>query len=1144
MGVFIVSSAASRNHPEMNCTPQSSSSTVHRRALRGAIQASAAVFLLLGLCAPPPLAAQAGTANPHGALKVECAQCHTMEGWTPLKAPLPWKHSTTGFDLGGAHADAACKACHTSLDFATVKGKADCLACHEPAFRRATRPSHAGFPTTCKTCHGVSAWQPATFDHTATTFQLNGAHRTADCASCHRSGYTATPTDCFSCHQRDFTGARNPVHAGFPNSCQDCHGVSAWQPATFDHNQTGFQLVGAHRTVECTTCHRTGYAGTPSECFSCHQDDFTGARNPVHAGFPNTCRDCHGVTAWQPALFDHNATGFQLNGAHRSTECSSCHRTGYAGTPTDCFSCHQSDFTSARNPSHSGFPNACQDCHGVTAWQPATFDHNTTGFQLNGAHRSASCTSCHRTGYAGTPTDCFSCHQSDFTGARNPSHSGFPNSCQDCHGVSAWQPATFDHNTTGFQLNGAHRSATCTSCHRTGYAGTPSDCFSCHQSDFTGASNPSHSGFPNACQDCHGVSAWQPANFDHNTTGFQLNGAHRSASCTSCHRSGYAGTPTDCFSCHQSDFTGATNPSHSGFPNACQDCHGVSAWQPATFNHNATGFQLNGAHRSTACISCHRTGYAGTPSDCFSCHQTDFTGATNPSHTGFPNSCQDCHGVSAWQPANFDHNSTGFQLNGAHRSAACTSCHRSGYAGTPTDCFSCHQSDFTGATNPSHSGFPNSCQDCHGVSAWQPANFNHAATAFPLNGAHRTTACSACHQNGYNGTPTDCFSCHQTDFNGANNPSHTGFPHACQDCHSVNAWQPASFDHNATGFPLNGAHRTTACTACHQNGYNGTPTDCFSCHQTDFNGANNPSHTGFPHTCQDCHGVTAWQPATFNHNSTGFPLNGAHQATPCLSCHSGGYNGTPTDCFSCHQSDFNGANNPSHSGFPHSCQDCHSVNAWQPASFNHNSTGFPLHGAHLAASCLDCHSGGYSGTPTACFSCHQTDFNGANNPSHTGFPHTCQDCHSDNAWQPASFNHTTTGFPLTGAHAGAACLDCHSGGYSGTPTLCFACHQADYNGTNDPDHQSAGFPTTCETCHSTTAWEPSTFNHNAWFPIASGRHQFPCSSCHVSAGNFNHFECILCHEHRQSETNSEHQGVGGYVYESHACFQCHPRGSA
>ncbi len=48
----------------------------------------------------------------------------------------------------------------------------------------------------------------------------------------------------------------------------------------------------------------------------------------------------------------------------------------------------------------------------------------------------------------------------------------------------------------------------------------------------------------------------------------------------------------------------------------------------------------------------------------------------------------------------------------------------------------------------------------------------------------------------------------------------------------------------------------------------------------------------------------------------------------------------------------------------------------------------------------------------------------------------------------------------------------------------------------------------------------------------------------MSAGNFNNFECILCHEHSQSETNNDHNEVGGYLYESHACYQCHPRGSA
>ena len=229
---------------------------------------------------------------------------------------------------------------------------------------------------------------------------LTGRHATVDCVACHRAGYTATPTECFTCHQKDFASARNPSHAGFSTSCADCHGVSAWSPAVFDHNQTGFQLLGAHRTVECTLCHRTGYAGTPVECLSCHQTDFTSARNPVHAGFPVTCRECHSFTAWQPALFDHDSSGFPLSGAHRSTSCVNCHRTGYAGTPTDCFSCHQSDYNGASNPRHSGFPNTCQDCHSVTAWQPATFDHNSTGFQLNGAHRSASCTSCHRNGYA------------------------------------------------------------------------------------------------------------------------------------------------------------------------------------------------------------------------------------------------------------------------------------------------------------------------------------------------------------------------------------------------------------------------------------------------------------------------------------------------------------------------------------------------------------------------------------------------------------------------------------------------------------------------------------------------------------------------------------------------------------------------
>ena len=688
-------------------------------ALPRLFAAAATGLALLALLAVAPLAGQERSTNPHGALKSECTECHTTEGWSPLRSPLPYRHAETGFDLAGGHAGLACKSCHATLDFALEKGKTDCYACHETAFTRATRPSHTGFATTCKTCHSVAAWQPAAFDHNRTTFQLNGAHRTVDCVSCHRNGYTATPSDCFTCHQRDFTGARNPVHAGFANSCQDCHGVTAWQQATFDHNQTGFQLVGAHRTVECTLCHRTGYAGTPSECFSCHQNDFTAARNPVHAGFPTTCRDCHGFTAWQPALFDHDNSGFPLSGAHRSTSCINCHRTTYAGTPSDCFSCHQASYNGASNPSHGGFPTTCQDCHGVSAWQPATFDHNATGFQLAGAHRSAPCTSCHASGYAGTPADCFACHQSDYNGARNPSHAGFPTTCQSCHSSTAWQPATFDHNATGFQLSGAHRSVACTSCHRNGYAGTSADCFACHQSNYTAARNPNHTGFPTTCQNCHGATAWQPASFDHNSTGFQLNGAHRSVACTSCHRNGYAGTPSDCLSCHQSDYSGATNPSHTGFPTTCQSCHSVTAWQPASFDHNATGFQLTGAHRSLACTTCHRNGYAGTPSDCFACHQSDYNGTRNPNHSsaGFGTSCADCHGTNGWTPATFDHESS-FPIASGRHQFPCSSCHVAAGNYNVFECVLCHEHS-QGETNGDHRGVggyvyeSRACYQCH-----------------------------------------------------------------------------------------------------------------------------------------------------------------------------------------------------------------------------------------------------------------------------------------------------------------------------------------------------------------------------------------------------------------------------------------------
>ncbi|MCK6694518.1 MAG: hypothetical protein L6Q97_20770, partial [Thermoanaerobaculia bacterium] len=132
-------------------------------------------------------------------------------------------------------------------------------------------------------------------------------------------------------------------------------------------------------------------------------------------------------------------------------------------------------------------------------------------------------------------------------------------------------------------------------------------------------------------------------------------------------------------------------------------------------------------------------------------------------------------------------------------------------------------------------------------------------------------------------------------------------------------------------------------------------------------------------------------------------------------------------------------------------------------------------------------------------------------------------------------------------HAAIAndCAACHNGNYNNTPNTCAGCHLDDYNQANNPNHASAGFPTTCQNCHSETAWVPANFDHDGmYFPIYSGSHENAwdqCIDCHTTPGNFSIFSCTVCHVN--PETNNDHQGVPGYVYSSPACYACHPDGT-
>ncbi len=745
--------------------------------------------------------------------------------------------------------------------------------------------------------------------------------------------------------------------------------------------------------------------------------------------------------------------------------------------------------------------------------------------------------------------------------AGNP-HGDMSLDCRLCHnaqGTANDKALSFDHATTGFVLEGQHARVACRDCHRQPqFSNIGTRCSDCHQDAHQARLGP-------VCEQCHTPDGWVQrtrAQRDHDNTRLPLVGAHAKVDCDACHegavRGTYVGTPFECYACHQADFEATSNPNHrtAGFTTDCNRCHGVfsSSWGRGDFIHSLN-FPLTGAHATAQCAACHTDRFAGTPTDCYACHQPAYDSSVNPPHAAanLGTDCVTCHTTAAWRPTSYNHATTGFALTGGHSQVACMACHQSGYVGTPADCYSCHRTNYEGTTNPNHVAgvFPTDCTICHTATRWDQSNFDHARTTFPLTGAHASRTCVECHATGYTGTPTDCYACHRTNYEATANPNHAAanIPTTCATCHSTTGWTPASFNHNATSFPLTGAHTAQTCTACHATAYTGTPSDCYACHQANYTGATNPEHAaaGYPTACVTCHSTAAWSPAQFNHNSTSFPLTGAHTAQACVACHATTFNGTPTDCYACHQANYTGATNPEHAaaGYPTACATCHSTTGWSPAQFNHNTTTFPLTGAHTAQACAACHATTFNGTPTDCYACHQNDYTRAANPEHAaaGYPTACVTCHSTTAWSPAQFNHSTTSFPLTGAHTTQACAACHATTFNGTPTDCYACHQSAYAQTTNPSHAAASFPTTCTTCHTTTAWAPSTWNHETLFPIKTGKHtNLSCTQCHVTPSNYANFECILCHEHNQADMNSKHSGRAGYSWVSSECYRCHPRG--
>jgi hypothetical protein len=527
-----------------------------------------------------------------------------------------------------------------------------------------------------------------------------------------------------------------------------------------------------------------------------------------------------------------------------------------------------------------------------------------------------------------------------------------------------------------------------------------------------------------------------------------------------------------------------------------------------------------------------------------------------------------CHTTDPdWIPAVFPIHDDFYPLTGAHAtiSSDCAACHNGDYINTPNTCVACHQSDYDQTTNPNHSdlGFSNDCASCHTTDPdWMPASYDDHNDFYPLTGAHTTASCNDCHNGDYMNTPNTCVACHQSDYDQTSNPDHgaLGFPTDCASCHTTDPnWVPATFtDHNGF-YPLTGAHSAVGCNDCHNGDYVNTPTTCAGCHTPDYNQTTNPNHInlGIPTDCDMCHTTDPnWMPATFPIHDDYYPLTGAHVsiADDCAVCHNGDYTNTPNTCAGCHTPDYNQTTNPDHGaiGIPTDCAMCHTTDPnWIPADFPIHDDYYPLTGAHsiIAANCADCHNGDYVNTPNTCAGCHTPDYDQTTNPDHgaIGIPTDCVMCHTTNPdWVPATFPIHDDYYPLNGAHAAIAnnCIECHNGDYTNTPNTCVGCHQSDYDQTNDPDHAAANFPTDCTACHNENAWVPSTWDHdNLYFPIYSGKHDGEwntCADCHTNSNDYSVFSCLGCH--LQGQTDDDHDEVNGYMYESNACYACHPTG--
>ncbi len=339
------------------------------------------------------------------------------------------------------------------------------------------------------------------------------------------------------------------------------------------------------------------------------------------------------------------------------------------------------------------------------------------------------------------------------------------------------------------------------------------------------------------------------------------------------------------------------------------------------------------------------------------------------------------------------------------------------------------------------------------------------------------------------------------------------------------------------------------------------------------------------------------------------PLSAAHARVDglserdCAACHGDGERDMAASCNACHEAigdqlvrgdGFHGA-----LGDASRCGTCHAehlgddlplvgARAFERAgyapreTYDHAGLGFGLEGVHADLACVECHANAdaavlatgevrFLGASQDCASCHEDPHDGR-------MVRACADCHGQTApfTDVAAFRHTDD-FPLTGAHAGVACADCHApgsayevealGGRDAPPARdCATCHESPHSepfvrAVASLVERAAG--ATCASCHPVAPVVDDASSHAArvaaapftapdlartrelhpagGFPLVAPHDAVDCGDCHDpnailgARAPRSPDACGACHDdpHGDQFADGPFAGVG--------CLTCHER---